>query len=135
MKRISAKKYAGALYEALVGKESREEIDQVLKNFADLLIRKNDLSKLDLVIQEFFKLWNQRKGVVESEVVSARELDEETLEILKSFIKDLSGKAQVNIDNRLDRNVLGGVVIKYQDKIIDGSLRSRIEELRYKLYN
>ncbi len=135
MKKVASKKYARALYEALVDKEKEEEIVSVLENFSRLLFARNDLSRIDSIIREFQTIWNQEQGIVESEVVSARELDSESLDFLKSAIKDLSGEKQVNINNRVSQDLLGGVIIKYRDKRIDGSLKTRILNLKNRLYN
>ncbi len=135
MKKVASKKYARALYEALVDKEKEEEIVSVLENFSRLLFTRNDLSRIDSIIREFQAIWNQEQGIVESEVVSARELDSESLDFLKSAIKDLSGEKQVNINNRVSQDLLGGVIIKYRDKRIDGSLKTRILNLKNRLYN
>ena len=71
--------------------------------------------------------------MVEAEVISANVLDEETAEELKKYIADASGKKKVEINNKIDKKILGGAVIKYEDKIIDGSLKTRISELRERL--
>ena len=65
--------------------------------------------------------------------MSARELNKETIKLLKSYVIKLSGAKEVVVDEQVDKNILGGVVIKYGDKVIDGSLKAQLEELKDKL--
>ena len=50
--------------------------------------------------------------------------------MLHCYIVKLTKDKNVNIDKKIDKDILGGVVIKYDDKILDISLRTKLEELR-----
>ena len=134
MKKISPKKYAQALYE-LVAERKKEEVESAIREFVRLLAANNDLSKADAIIKEFVRIWNQRQGIVASEVVSAEELDSEMLEKIKTVIKEFTDGEQVELNNQVNKDILGGVIIKYRDKRIDGSLKTQIFRLKNKLYN
>lgn len=134
MKKISPQKYAQVLYD-MVADRKQEEIDSVVREFARLVVENNDLSRVDAIIKEFSRLWNHHHGIVESEVVSARQLEPSLVEELKNFVQEVSGGRQVEFKNRVDENILGGVIIRYGDKRIDGSLKTQISKLRTKLYS
>jgi len=60
-------------------------------------------------------------------------LDKETGKLLKNYITGLSGAKEVLVSEKTDKNILGGVIIKYGDKVLDGSLKTSLEELKEKM--
>ncbi|MEA3463831.1 MAG: ATP synthase F1 subunit delta, partial [Patescibacteria group bacterium] len=89
--------------------------------------------KADEIIEKFIKVWNREQGIVEAEVVSAKKLDNSVIKLLNNYIIELSGAGKVLVKQKIDKNILGGVVIKYEDKVLDGSLRMKLGELRNKM--
>ena len=130
--KIKPRQFALSLYEAVDGK-TPGQVKTVIEKFVELLAEKNMLAKADKIAAEFVKIWNAKRGIVEAEVMSARELNKETIKLLKSYVIKLSGAKEVVVDEQVDKNILGGVVIKYGDKVIDGSLKAQLEELKDKL--
>ncbi|MEK7097719.1 MAG: ATP synthase F1 subunit delta [Patescibacteria group bacterium] len=130
--KYTSKHYATTLFRIIDGKKAAD-VDAVLKSFVETLAENSQIGKAKGIIDEFARIWNREKGMVEAEVISANVLDEETAEELKKYIADASGKKKVEINNKIDKKILGGAVIKYEDKIIDGSLKTRISELRERL--
>ena len=126
--KITQKQYGEALYQAVHDK-SDSEVKAVLKNFFQILIQNNDLSKADGIIKEFKKIWNKEHGIIEAEVIGAKKLDNKIIELLNDYIIKLSGAKRINLEQKIDKNILGGAVIKYEDKVMDGSLRRRLNEL------
>ena len=127
--KISLKQYAEGLYQS-VQEKNDSEIKEVIKNFVKILQSNNDVSKIDEIILSFKKIWNSENGIIEAKVVSAKELGNEIIELLNSYIAELSGAKKVLVKQKVDKNILGGVVITYEDKVLDGSLRMRLGELR-----
>jgi len=130
--KINAKQYARSLYEAVQNK-SDSQIKDVLKSFVKVLINNNDISKADKIIAEFSKIWNKKQGVVEAEVISAKELDNPIIRLMSDYIVKLLKAKEVIINKKIDKNLLGGVVIKYGDKILDNSMRIRLCELKNRM--
>lgn len=126
--KISAKQYAVTLYDLIEGK-TEKEISDVLKNFFELLKKNNVLSKLDAILKEFSDIWNKNKGVVEATVTTAKELDRVNKKSIIEYIKKVTKASDVVLEEKVDKNVLGGVVLKYGDKIVDNSLKGRVESL------
>ena len=129
---ITSKHLAKLLYEIVDGKKP-VEIENVIKKFVGLLARNGYLKKEDRVISEFIKLWNGKRGIVEAEAISARELGKEIVKLLNDYIVKLSGAKEVMLKEKIAKKILGGVVIKYGDRVVDGSLRTRVEELKNKM--
>ncbi|MBU4256905.1 ATP synthase F1 subunit delta [Patescibacteria group bacterium] len=130
--KITPKQYAESLYQSVINKKD-SRIKGILDNFVKLLIDNNDISKIDKIIGQFKKIWNREEGIVEAEAVSARELDKKIVKLLNGYIVQLSGARKVLLKQKVDKNILGGVIIKYEDKILDGSLKARLKELRVEM--
>jgi len=83
--KITAKQFALSLYEAVTGKPAAQ-VKSVIKKFVELLAEKNMLSLADKIVAQFVKIWNEKRGIVETEVVSANNLNKETIKLLKNYI-------------------------------------------------
>lgn len=127
--KVTSKQYAESLYQAVQNKKD-SKVKIAVENFVKVLINNNDISKADEIIKQFVRIWNMEQGIVEAEVVSAKKLDKKIVKLLHSYIVKLSGAEKVLVKQRVDKDILGGVVIKYKDKVLDGSLRMRLGELK-----
>lgn len=130
--KIDAKKYAQALYQSLAGKKNAE-VKQEIKNFVSILVKNNQLNKAGKIIEEFTNIWNKEEGIVEAEVVSAKALDVKTAKAVTQYIADLTKAKKINLKQAVDQGILGGVIVKYGDRILDGSLKTQILDLKEKL--
>ena len=130
--KITPRQYAESLYQVVQNKKD-SEVKDVIKNFVKVLIGNNDIAQVDKIIKRFVKIWDMEQGIVEAEVVSAKELDKKIVLLLHCFIAELSGAKDVVIRQQVDKNILGGVIIKYEDRVLDGSLRMRLGELRRRM--
>jgi len=130
--KIKPKQFALSLYEAIDGKTS-VQAKVVIEKFVGLIAQKNMLTKADKISAEFIKIWNEKNGIVEAEVSSANDLDKASVKLLENYIMELSGAKEVFISEKIDKNILGGVIIRYGDRVVDGSLRTSLEELKNKM--
>ena len=126
--KITPKQYAVTLYDLVEGK-TQKEISVVLTKFSELLKKNNALSKLNAILDEFNIIWNRENGVVEATVTSARDLDKTNRKSIIEYIKKATKATDVFLKETVDKNILGGVVVKYGDKIVDSSLKGRVESL------
>jgi F-type H+-transporting ATPase subunit delta len=127
--KISARQYAQCLYE-LVSTESDDKVKEILSKFVVLLEKHQALNLAPAVISAFTEIWNREHGEVAAELTSARELKSEAKEMIVSYLKEKSGAKEVILDENVDKNILGGFVLKYNNKIVDASLRSSLAELK-----
>ena len=127
--KITEKQYSTALYEAVKDKK-KGEVKSLIKDFAKLIIQNNDTSKLDKIINEYEKVWNRDQGIVNAEVISAKALDKPTIKYLNDYIKKTTKAKKIELNKEIDDNLLGGVVVKYGDKVLDGSLKTKLNELK-----
>jgi F-type H+-transporting ATPase subunit delta len=132
--KITPKKYAIALYD-IVKDKKKDQIKLVLVEFVKLLNENNDLTKAKKIIFEFNQIWNKEAGIIETEIISASELNKTILQDLNDYIIKLTKAKKIEVKEVIDKNLLGGVVLKYEDKIVDGSVRAKLSSLRKTIKN
>jgi F-type H+-transporting ATPase subunit delta len=111
-----------------------DDVSGAQRNLLALMIRRGRFEQLPAVIREFGRLYRQREGIVEATVTAASALDAAELESLQARLESLTG-ARVELEQAVDPAVLGGVVVRVGDQLIDGSVRGRLERLRNDLTN
>jgi len=127
--KITSRQYAQALYDLTKDKQLAE-IKQITKKFVELLINNRDLSKAKEISNRFQKIWLREENIVEANIVSARKLDKDVIKSVSDYIKKTTKAKELIIKEDIDKNILGGVIIKYQDKIMDGSIKTKLIELK-----
>lgn len=128
--KITAKQYARSLFEEIKDLEEAKEQNKIIRNFASVLVKNNHVSYLPQILRKFKQIWNQEKGIVEAEVISARELNKEAQKEIEKFIQSKNGKKSIETNYEINSEIKGGFVVKMEDKILDASLKSRIWDLR-----
>jgi F-type H+-transporting ATPase subunit delta len=97
-----------------------------------MLIERDRVAALPEIARIFTSLWNEHKGVLPAEAVTAVPLDTAQREALGQALANASGK-QVALTTRVDPAVLGGVVVHMGGRTFDGSVRARLTALRDRL--
>jgi len=127
MKKRNPIAYARALYEATDGL-SGKNLSVVIGRFVALLGQHQMLKSANRIIAEFERLSKERAGIVEIQIIGSRELPAATV----SQIKKVFGE-KVEATMSVEPALLGGVVVKTRDTILDGSLRTQLVNLKMKL--
>jgi F-type H+-transporting ATPase subunit delta len=125
--KVSPKHYATALYE-ITENSSKEETEALAKKFAEVVFKQGDASKTDDILKQFEKMWNEKNNVVKVEVVSAHKVSEKELQKIKQHILKKTNAKEVEVEEVIDKKVLGGVIIRYNDYIINSGVRKKIKE-------
>ena len=126
--KITPTQYAKSLYAATVGKSS-QEIDVVLQNFVKILAKNKQLKFRENIIVKFEEIYNQENGIVSAEIVSREKLDDVLIKKLENFLKDKYGAKEVVVENKVDKDIKGGMIIKVGDEVWDGSLKRQLINL------
>lgn len=105
---------------------------KTIKSFAAMMVILDAIDSFEQTYKDFVKLANQLKRQVSIEVISVIELDKEILNEIKENVDKKTG-LDVRIKNVLDKNIIGGLVIKIGDKVIDLSIKDKLEDLKNKL--
>lgn len=110
------------------------KLNQKNLNFLFLLIDKQRFCLLPEIENELTNLVNKNKGVAIAKVSSTSELDINAKETLREKLERiLEGKQKVTIESQVDPNLIGGVVVRLNDLVYDGSIRGRLENLKRRL--
>ncbi|MCF6093223.1 F0F1 ATP synthase subunit delta [Microaerobacter geothermalis] len=104
------------------------------ENFIFLLIDRRREQVLEQVVEEYTKLANQGRGIADAIVTTAQPLSkEDENEIAQRFGKVLS--KQLRITNVVDKNILGGIVVRIGDRVYDGSIAGKLKRFKQQLQN
>jgi len=101
-------------------------------NFLRVLLRNNRLTEISEINERFASVLEERSGVVSAQVTSARQLSETEKAELESGLNKLTGK-KVNPHFIIDENIIGGVVTKIGSTVYDGSIKTKLQELKEEL--
>lgn len=106
-----------------------------LSNVLNLLIDKQRFSILPEVQEELKSIIDKSKGLIHAEVSSAKELDASTLEKVKASLEKslLQSGEKIKIKNSVEPKLIGGLKIKVKDLVYDGSIKSRLDNLKRRL--
>jgi len=101
-------------------------------NLIGLLVRRGRIEQLPRVSAEFRRLDNARQGITVATATSAAALTPEEIRELTGKLEEMSG-GRIELDVQVDPSLLGGLVVRVGDRLIDGSVRGRLERLRNQL--
>lgn len=104
------------------------QISDKIINFLKILIEKKRFNELDQIIQCFAVEVDDINNIKRVEVVSAIELTDDRKQRLTEKLKTKLNK-QVSINWTLDNDIIGGLIIKIDDDVIDNSLKNKLENL------
>lgn len=106
----------------------KENICEELVNFLYILIDKRRESHIKSIFDTFQGEYNLYKGIVEVTAITAVELDDDRKDKLQKVLSEKM-KKKVTLKNTVDKNIIGGVMLKTDDRFIDGSIKGQLEEM------
>jgi F-type H+-transporting ATPase subunit delta len=106
-----------------------EDADPIVLNFLELLIEKHRMPAIFRVRRELDRLWQRENKLLPVEVTSAIELDESTVKQIGDRIGEQTGQ-KIELSSKVEPDILGGIVVRVGNSIIDASIRARLEQLR-----
>ena len=119
---------------ALLKKLFGGKINEKSLIFLFLLIDKQRFNLLPEIQNQLIAMVNKNKGITIAEVSSAKALDTGSIEALKQKLERILGKNQkIAIESKIEPALIGGLKVKINDLIYDGSVKGRLENLKRKL--
>lgn len=106
------------------------KIGTVTAKFIDILVRKGRESLLPEVAEAFTRLYRIEKGIVVVEVRSASPLSEEARRRVRELAEKKHPGKTMEIEESVDPQLIGGVIIRIGDDQFDGSVARRLQDLR-----
>ena len=105
-----------------------DSIQENVKNFLKVIIEKKRFNELNGIIASFTKKLDEINSIKRVEVTSAIEMDEN---IKQRILEKLQLKLHQNViaEWKIDTDIIGGLIVKIDDDVIDSSLRCKLENL------
>jgi F-type H+-transporting ATPase subunit delta len=103
--------------------------DDLMQNFLELLIENHRMPALLRIRREYDRLWDEENQLLPVHITSAVELDDKTVKQIGDRIGDQTGR-KVELSAEVDPDVLGGLVVRVGNTVLDASVRRRLEQLR-----
>jgi F-type H+-transporting ATPase subunit delta len=103
-----------------------------VRNLLGLMLRRGRIHELPRLAAEFRRLDNARQGITEATAISAAPLTQDEVRAVTQRLEQLTG-GRVELAVQVDPSLLGGLVVRVGDRMIDGSVRGRLERLRNQL--
>jgi F-type H+-transporting ATPase subunit delta len=113
---------------ALVAIADKAGFDGLTRNFLGLVAANRRLHALGAIIEAFLDRVAAKRGEVTVDVVSAQPLDEPRTGALSTALKKIVGQ-NINLNTSVDPSLLGGLVVKIGSRMIDGSLKTKLQHL------
>jgi F-type H+-transporting ATPase subunit delta len=107
-------------------------LSDAVTSFLMLLFDKGRIQFLRDIRDHFNLLVDEFKGIIRANLVSATELSDETLEQIRASLSKMTGK-QVLLETHQNPDLIGGVVTKIGDLVLDGSIRTQLQNMRESL--
>jgi F-type H+-transporting ATPase subunit delta len=112
-----------ALHRAVTG------ADPAMMNFFEALIERHRMPVIFRIRTRFEELWDKTNKLLPVQVTSAVELDPATVEQIGQRIGEQTGN-KIELSSRVDPDIIGGIVLRVGNFIMDASIRTRLEKLR-----
>ncbi len=108
------------------------ELSPMVRNFYRLLLDRGRIACARDIAVLYGQLLDDVKGVVRAQVLSAAPLSEQEIQRIKDALQKVAGN-EVIIEMKEDPSLIGGVVAKIGDLVLDGSVKSQLESLKESL--
>jgi ATP synthase F1 delta subunit len=105
------------------------DADPVILNFLKLLIEKHRMPALFRVRSNYDALWEEENKLLPVHITSAVELDKAIVSQLGDRIAEQTDR-KVDLSSDVDPDILGGIVVRVGNSVLDASVRNRLEQLR-----
>ena len=105
------------------------DADERFVNFLELLAERHRMPVLFRIRRAFDELYAEERKLLPVSVTSAVELDEGLLKEIGNRIEEQTGR-EVELSSKVDPYVLGGLVVRVGNMVLDASIRNRLEQLR-----
>src|SRR3954451_25228727 len=103
--------------------------DEIVVNFLKLLIENHRMPVIFRLRRAYEELWQDENQLLPVTVTSAVELDQATVQQIGDRIAEQTGR-RVDLSATVDPEILGGMVVRVGNSILDASIRNRLEQLR-----
>jgi F-type H+-transporting ATPase subunit delta len=108
------------------------KVNKLTMAIIDILTRKNREPLLPSIANEFHNAYNELKGIGKATVTTTIPMDKTLRAEIEEIVKKLSKRKLVEIDEKVDKELIGGFILNMGDLRIDASIRSKLKSLQLK---
>lgn len=105
------------------------DADDITMNIIDYLVDKDRIEIIRYIVSEYLKLYYLENNEVEVTGIFSKELSEKQFDLLKSKLEKKVGK-KIILKIEVNKDIIGGGIVKMGDQIIDGSIKRQIENIK-----
>jgi len=105
------------------------DADPAIVNFLETLLERHRMPVIFRIRDEYGRLWDRENKLLPVEVTSAVDLDEATVKSIGERIGEQTGQ-RVELTSKVDPEILGGIVLRVGNSILDASIKHRLDQLR-----
>ena len=107
------------------------KINELTRSFLQIIVRKGRESQLAEIAQEFINQYREIKGITTVDIVSAEPLSEDALSAIRQkLVESKLAHQNIEFSTSVDKDLIGGFVISFEDKLYDASVSHQLNELR-----
>ncbi|MDD6363489.1 MAG: ATP synthase F1 subunit delta [Lachnospiraceae bacterium] len=117
---------------ALLDEAFGSDMQPYLLNFLKILVENGIVRDFGGCCRRYTALYNADRGIAQAEVTSAVPLSGQQLERLRAKLEEISGK-KIQLQPKVDPSVLGGLRVSLEGKLLDGTVKGRLDDLRRKV--
>lgn len=110
-----------------------ESINPYLRNFLLLLVDRRRILLLEGICRQYLTLLRQLNQTTLAEVISAVELTQDQQQAVREKVIAMTNTTKVEIETKIDPELIGGVIIKVGSQVVDASLRGQLRRLSLRL--
>ncbi len=132
--KIKAKQYAQSLFLEIRNKKG-DDLLKTVDNFFEVLKADNNISQIEKIVFYFNNFWNKENSLVDAEISCSRPLEADLKVDILNYLKKISKVENINITEKENKKLVGGFVLKYGDKIVDASVKNKINSFKNSLLN
>ena len=107
----------------------KSNFSKQVKNFLNLLLDKNRIGSLEAIVDKYAMLTDEVSNIAHAEIITARHLQDKTLQKVVDSLKEMISK-DIKAEVKEDPELIGGIVVKIGDLVLDGSVKAQLEGLK-----
>lgn len=106
------------------------EMCELMERFVRMVFAHRREHYLEFMLHSLVRIVKERHAIVDVDLTTAAPLDEPTKERIAELAKQLTGSREAELNCRVDENLIGGFRLRMDDKQVDASIRTQLEEVR-----
>ena len=117
---------------SLIDNIFEDKININIKNFLKILIEQDRISFISDISDSYKELLNEKNNILEGFVLSAIPMKKEEIKELEEKLSEKYNK-NVTLENKVDKSILGGVLVRLGNEEIDGTVKTRLDKMKEQL--